>query len=83
MCIPNENLTDLLEFCYSKGQIQITKGKQFCLDQEVQNGMLICHICVRVSLKSIFWIILFFLRLKKSYWTQKVICLLQTLQRKT
>lgn len=26
MCVPNENITELLEFCYSLPEIQITKG---------------------------------------------------------
>lgn len=26
MCVPNENITELLEFCYSLPQIQIGKG---------------------------------------------------------
>lgn len=26
MCVPDENITELLEFCYSQPQIQITKG---------------------------------------------------------
>lgn len=27
MCVPNENITELLEFCYSGPQIRIVKGK--------------------------------------------------------
>lgn len=27
MCVPNENVTELLEFCYSEPQIRIVKGK--------------------------------------------------------
>lgn len=27
MCVPNENITELLEFCYSEPQIRIVKGK--------------------------------------------------------
>lgn len=26
MCVPNENITELLEFCYSQPQIRIVKG---------------------------------------------------------
>lgn len=30
MCIPNENLTQLLEFCF-ESQIKITKGKHYTI----------------------------------------------------
>lgn len=27
MCVPDENITELLEFCYNGPQIQVVKGK--------------------------------------------------------
>lgn len=34
MCIPNENFTELLEFCYVSPQILIEKGK-YCLTIDI------------------------------------------------
>lgn len=39
MCIPNENLTELLEFCYIYPQIPIEKGEKFKMQlRYVTNG---------------------------------------------
>lgn len=32
MCVPDENITELLEFCYSLPQIRIVKGIYTCLN---------------------------------------------------
>lgn len=29
MCIPDENITELLEFCYSGPQLMVVKGRNF------------------------------------------------------
>lgn len=42
MCVPNENITELLEFCYSGPQIRIVKGKNHTTTK---------HILILVDLK--------------------------------
>lgn len=50
MCLPNANITELLEFCYSQPQIQITKGNVNKLKRNSFYNMLYSSIKVIILL---------------------------------